>query len=179
MYKRREIKKMTKILNKKCATCKREFTTKHITKAYCKECYSIKQKAYREKDRGYYLYIILNKDNKVLYVGSTEHLYSRLHSHINCNSNIKELMQTDKWDKIKYLDVTNLVYNREELNCLENMLIEIYETEWNTKLNIIKNIDKLREFSLGAELHSTIININFKTYITRKEYQHTKKRAKK
>lgn len=172
-------KKIQTILNKKCATCKKEFKTKHNTKAYCKECYSIRQKGYRQKDKGYYLYIIMDKDNKVLYVGSTEHLYSRLHSHINCNSNIKDLMQTEKWDKIKYLDVTNLVYNREELNYLENMLIEVYETEWNTKLNIIKNIDNLREFTLGAELHSTIININFKTYITRKEYQDQKKTKKK
>lgn len=170
---------MTTILNKKCAICKKEFTTKHITKAYCNECYNIRQKAYREKDKGYYLYIVMDKSNKVLYVGSTEHLYQRLHNHISCNSNIKEEMQTEKWDKIKFLDVTELVYFREELNYLENVLIEVYEPEWNTKLNIIKNIDKLREFSLLAELHSYDINKNFKTYITRKEYQDQKKTKKK
>ena len=85
-------------------------------------------------------------------------------------------MQTEKWDKIKFLDVTELVYFREELNYLENVLIEVYEPEWNTKINIIKNIGKLREFSLLAELHSYDINKNFKTYITRKEYQKSKKR---
>lgn len=137
------------------------------------------KKEWEELHKGYYLYIILNKFNEVLYVGSTENIYTRIHNHLSCNSNIKELMQTEKWHKIKYLDVTDLVYNREELNYLENVLIEVYEPEWNTKLNIIKNIDKLREFSLLAELHSYDINKNFKTYITRKEYQDQKKTKKK
>lgn len=82
--------------------------------------------------------------------------------------------KTEKWDKIKFLDVTELVYNREELNYLENLLIELYATEWNTKLNIIKNMDKLREFSLLATIHN--LNQNWNTYITREEYQKSKKR---
>lgn len=135
------------------------------------------KKEWEELHKGYYLYIILNKFNEVLYVGSTENIYTRIQQHISCNSNIKKLMQTEEWDKINYLDVTTLVYNREELNYLENVLIEIYETKWNTKRNIIKNMDKLRELSLGSELHSLDKIEKWRTYITKEEYQ--KKTKKK
>ncbi|WP_415277246.1 GIY-YIG nuclease family protein [Clostridium perfringens] len=171
-------KKIQKILTKKCATCKKEFTTTYY-RVYCKECYSARMKGYRQKDKGYYLYIILDKFNKVLYVGSTTHIYTRLHGHITNNTNIKDLMLKNTWDKIKYLDVSNLVKNENELRYLENELIEVYETERNKDKPKFKNINKLRALSLGAELHSYDINKNFKTYITREEYQDQKKTKKK
>ena len=154
------IKKMNnknnEIFTKKCAVCDEEFRTKHITRCYCKSCYSSYQKAYREehKDRGYYLYIILN-NNEILYVGATESIAYRIEQqHLKGHSHIKELMLSDRWTNIKYLDITNLVKNREEMLLLENSLIELYNTDYNNKKNIIKNIDKLREFQLLAEVHS-------------------------
>lgn len=174
----KNIKKEQNNYKKFCRKC--GVNPQRPTHTWCLECYKKYKnkwefnnlehvKDYRNKDKGYYLYIVLNKDNKVLYVGSTEHLYNRIHSHINCGSNISKLMETDKWDKVKYLDVSKLVENRQELNLLENSLIELYAPEWNTKKNIIKNMDKLREFSLLAELHSFDINKKFKTYITKKK----------
>lgn len=98
----------------------------------------------------------LNKDNKVLYVGCTENIKQRMSAHINKHSNIQGLMSSDEWEVIKYLDITKIVDNREELYLLENALIDLYETEFNDKKNIIKNMDKLREFCLLSELHNLI-----------------------
>ena len=136
-------------------------------------------KGYRQKDKGYYLYIIMDKFNKVLYVGSTTHIYTRLHGHITNNTHIKDLMLKNTWDKIKYLDITDIVYNENELHYLEYELIEVYETERNIDKPKFKDIDKLRELTLGSELHSLDKIEKWKTYITRKEYQDQKKTKKK
>ena len=37
---------------------------------------------------------------------------------------------------------------------LENILIKLYNTEYNKKKNIIKDLDKLRELQLLSEVHS-------------------------
>lgn len=130
--------------------------------SYCKQCYSEYQKNYREGHKGYYLYVVLDESKKVLYVGATEKIYQRISAHINGHSNIKNLMLSNNWSSIKYLNITNLVKNREEMLLLENSLIELYNTDWNDKKNIIKNIDKLREFELLAEIHS--LNKEWSTY---------------
>jgi hypothetical protein len=154
-----------------CTKCKKELARENHR--WCLSCYRAYKKNWDNKDKGYYLYVILDKNNRVLYVGSTEHLKNRLGMHLSCNSNIKELMKTDKWDKIKYLDITNLVNNREELNYLENSLIELYDTEYNNQLNIIKHMNKLREFCLISELHS--LTKKWSLYITREDYKTKKK----
>ena len=43
-----------------------------------------------------------------------------------------------------------------ELKALENALIELYEPRCNTPLNIIRDIDKDRLYSLLAQLHSIL-----------------------
>lgn len=149
--------KNNEIYNKICSICSEEFTTKHNTRGYCNSCYAEYQKVYREnnKYKGYYLYIVLDSNNKVLYVGATEDIKYRIEQqHLKGHSHIKELMLSDKWTCIKHLDITNLVKNREELLLLENSLIELYNTEYNNKKNIIRNVDKLREFHLLSEIHS-------------------------
>lgn len=192
---------MNKLIKKHCSDCGKEFTTKHKTRAYCEECYSKRQKEYREENKeslkeygkdyyrenkesfkkrykgnkGYYLYIVTDKENKVLYVGATENLQSRLSFHLNGYSNISRLMKTDKWDKIKYLDITDIVKNTEELHLLENVLIELYEPKYNKVKNIIKNMDKLRELSLLSEIHDLIQK--WVIYTTRDEFN-AKKHAK-
>ena len=139
--------------NKKiCIVCNKDEAKEGFS--YCKKCYRDYQKVYREEHKGYYLYIVLDENNKVLYVGATEKIYQRISAHINGHSNIKDLMLSDKWSCIKYLDITNLVSNREEMLLLENSLIELYNTEWNDKKNIIRNVDKLREFELISQVHS-------------------------
>lgn len=162
------------MINKKiCTKCKKEVARE--SHSWCISCYRKYKKKWDNKDKGYYLYVILNKNNKVLYVGCTEHKKNRLYKHLSCNSNIKELMQTKKWDKIKYLDITNLVNNRKELEFLESNLIELYKPSYNiNKDNIILD-DDLKMFSLISELHS--LDQNWCTYITRAGYeaQKTKK----
>lgn len=159
-----------KYLEKKCSDCGKGFITKHKTKSYCKECYSIRQKEYREERKGYYLYVV-KKGKDVQYVGATESLKDRMSSHLNLHSNIKELIEdSDKWDCIKYIDLTELLEERLQLLYLENFLMDIYNTstKYNSQYNRIpeEKIDKLKMFSLISMIHST----EFSTYITREEY---------
>lgn len=39
-----------------------------------------------EPNKGYFVYIIYNKDNNICYVGRTVEIYSRISSHINGNT---------------------------------------------------------------------------------------------
>ena len=169
--------------NKRCPKCGQnkglnEFSSsgycKECHKAYCKANYEKNQarhkqvcKKWREDNKGYYLYIIRNSE-EVFYVGATEHLNYRLSNHVNCNSsNTKNLMESDKWTEIKYLDITNVVANREEMLLLENSLIDLYKPMYNKVMNRIKNVDKLREFSLVAEVHG--LNQQWKLYCKNKK----------
>lgn len=137
--------------NKKCCKCNENVAKE--SHSYCQECYNEYQKNYREDRKGYYLYIVLD-GKKILYVGATEKIYQRISAHINGHSNIKDLMLSDNWTCIKYLDITNLVDNREELLFLENSLIDLYETKYNDKKNIIRNMSQERIFSLMSEVHN-------------------------
>lgn len=164
---------------KQCVKCKKELTLDNFNvcnknidglQSYCRACQSDYKyddgwcqdnkehivdyyKAYRENRKGYYLYIVLDND-KHLYVGATEILKERINQHLSCNSNIKELIKSNNWTCIKYLDISNIVNNREEMLLLENSLIELYNTDYNHKKSIIRNVDKHREFELLSEIHS-------------------------
>ena len=148
-----------------CKECQREYFKQWYknNKAHVKEY----GKQYYEENKGYYLYIIC-KNGVVQYIGATEHLITRLSKHINChNNNTKELMTSENWTEIKYLDITDIVDNREEMLLLENILIELYEPMYNKNMNRIKNVDKLREFSLVAEVHG--LNQQWKLYCKNKK----------
>ena len=127
-----------------------------------KEYFKSYMKNYREKRLGYYLYIIVNVD-KIIYVGATEDLQVRISKHINKhNPNTKKIFECDNWTSIKYLDINDIVHNREEMLLLENCLIDLYNTKINKRKTIIKNVDKQREFSLVAEVHN--LNKNWRIY---------------
>ena len=114
-------------------------------------------KEYYKQFKGYYLYIIQDKNNKIVYVGQTTTYYYRLMHHLSENVNsTKELFANGDWSCIKYLDVSNFVENEMELRALENILIELYEPRLNTLLNVIRDIDRGRLFSLLAQLHSIL-----------------------
>lgn len=137
---------------------------------YCHTCKKIYNKHYNEKlkHKGYYLYVILGANNEVEYIGATENLKRRIqYQHLKGFSHIRELMRSDKWEVIKYLDVSDLVENREELLMLENALIDLYPNKYNNKKSIIRNIDKLREFILLSEVHS--LTQKWELYCTREE----------
>lgn len=111
-------------------------------------------KNYIEKFDGYYLYIITDKDNNILYVGETTNIKRRLSNHLSLTTNIKNHMKSDEWEYIKYLNISNLVENENELRLLENELIELYQPSWNKTKNIIKEIEEERKFELLCNLHS-------------------------
>lgn len=117
----------------------------------CKECHNQWYKKYK----GFYVYIILDKNNEIVYVGISNNFYKRLLHHISGYVNsTKELFNSGEWSCIKYLDVSNLVANEMELKVLENILIEIYEPKLNKVKNIIKDINNDRIFTLVATLHN-------------------------
>lgn len=140
---------------------------------YCKECRKIYNKVNYDiklSHVGYYLYVVLNAENKVEYVGATENLKQRIkYQHIKGFSHIRELMLSENWEVIKYLDISDLIKNREELLMLENVLIDLYPNKYNNMKSIIRNVDKLREFSLLSEVHS--LTQEWQIYCTREEIQ--------
>ena len=140
--------------------------------SYCQKCYSLYQREYRERHKGYYLYLIIGEEDKILYVGATEKIFQRISAHITLNSHISDYMKLNEWEVIKYIDITNLVEDRNELLILENVLLGLYEPPYNKKgnLNKVKDIDKLRELSLLAELHSFNINNKWNIY-AKNEYK--------
>lgn len=134
----------------------REYMQKYMNDYYSdhqKEMYQ-SHKKYMEKFRGYYLYIIVDKENIIKYVGSTTNIKRRLYSHLTCNSNIKNHMKQEEWEYIKYLDISNLVENENELRLLENELIELYQPQWNKTKNIVKEIEEERKLELICSIHN-------------------------
>ena len=113
-------------------------------------------KKFYEKFEGYYLYIITDRANNILYVGETTNIKKRMYSHLTCNSNIRDKMKQGTWKHIKYLDVTQLVKNEEELLMLENALIELYQPAWNKTKNNIDDVNRQRELELLSSLHSLL-----------------------
>ena len=161
-----------------CKECHNKYNQTDKQKEYQKEYqrqYQQTHKQYRNQINnrfrnqftGYYLYIILDKQGNIVYVGQTSNYYNRLYNHLSGSVNsTQELFTNNEWSKIKYLDVGHIVENEMELRALENELIELYQPRCNTKLNIIHDIDRGRLFNLLAQLHS-ILNewIVFKTNI--------------
>lgn len=167
------------IETKKCTKCNRilpisEFaknkTQKDGLQYWCKECrnkynqtYKQTHKQYRnqyqkeyyKQFKGYYVYIIFDKQDNIVYVGQTTNYYNRLYQHLSGYTNAtKEVFDSGDWSKIKYLDVGHIVESEMELRALENELIHLYQPRCNTHLNIIRDIDEDRLFSIVTTLHS-------------------------
>lgn len=160
----------TKDKIRKCSNKSCENTVMVGKEYYCKNCRKkYNDKRYKERSHlGYYLYVVLNENKKVEYVGATESIKSRIeYNHITGNSNIKELMMSDQWHCIKYLDISDVVEDRNEMLMLENILMGLYPNKWNNHKNTTKKLDKLREFSLVSEISS--LDKQWKVYCTREE----------
>ena len=153
------------VKTKKCSRCGRILSTDNFYRdnrtkdrlyCDCKECHSkIVNKNFTNKFTGYYVYIIQDKNNEIVYVGKTTNYYKRLSHHISGYvDSTKELFDNGDWGIIKYLDVSDLVANEMELKVLENMLIGIYEPKLNKAKNIIRDVDNDRIFTLIATLHN-------------------------
>lgn len=142
-----------------CRECHSKYcqTYKQTNKQYINQYNSQYQKEYYKQFKGYYLYIIQDKNNEIVYVGQTTNYYTRLCHHLSGGVNsTKELFTNNDWHCIKYLDVGHIIENDLELKALENELIELYQPSCNTQLNVIRDIDRGRLFSLLAQLHSML-----------------------
>ena len=138
-----------------CKVCKNEHN--QANKEHYSQYHNQYYKEWQKQFKGYYLYIILDKQGNIVYVGQTKNYYTRLCQHLSENVNsTKELFNNGNWSCIKYLDVEHIVENDMELKALENELIELYEPRCNTKLNIIHDIDRGRLFNLLAQLHGIL-----------------------
>ena len=161
-----------------CSICGEEFTDRNKYSYYCKPCkkeynrqYRIdnkdynkqyyidnkdyfKQYKYRLTHTGYYIYIFC-KGNEVQYVGATEGIYHRIyHQHLKGLSHIKDLVLSDDWDNIKYLDLTDIIDDRKELLFIEDYFINKFNPKKNKSLsnihladdiskNLLEKVDKL------------------------------------
>ena len=172
-----------KLINKTkiCTKCDRELSIDNFSKdktrkdglySWCKECsskyiqtyqqtnkehYNQYRNQYYNQFKGCYLYIILNKQDEIVYVGQTTNFYKRLMQHLSGYVDAtKELFTSGNWSCIKYLDVGDIVENDLELKAMENELIELYKPRLNTVKNVIHDINRGRLFGLLAQLHSIL-----------------------
>lgn len=161
-----------------CSICGEEFTDRNKYSSYCKPCkkeynrqYRIdnkdynkqyyidnkdyfKQYKYRLTHTGYYIYIFC-KGNEVQYVGATEGIYHRIyHQHLKGNTHIKDLVLSDEWDNVKYMDLTDIIDDRKELLFIEDYFINKFNPKKNKSLsnihladdiskNLLEKVDKL------------------------------------
>lgn len=165
-----------------CSICGKEFTDRNKYSSYCKPCKSYynkqhyednkdyykdynkqyyndnkdyyKQYKYKLTHTGYYIYLFC-KGNEVKYVGATEGIYYRIHlQHLNGHSHIKDLVLSDEWDNIKYLDLTDIIDDRKELLFIEDYFINKFNPKKNKSLsnihladdiakNLLEKVDKL------------------------------------
>lgn len=161
-----------------CSICGKEFTDRNKYSYYCKPCkkeynrqYRIdnkdynkqyyidnkdyfKQYKYKLTHTGYYIYIFC-KGNEVNYVGATEGIYYRVHcQHLKGLSHIKDFINSDDWDNVKYMDLTDIIDDRKELLFIEDYFINKFNPKKNKSLsnihladdiskNLLEKVDKL------------------------------------
>jgi len=120
------------------------------------------RKEWLELFKGMYVYVIMDLEGKIVYVGQTTNNYKRLADHKSkCVKATKEFMSKGNYI-IQYLDVTKVVKTEQELLYLENVLIKLYEPPLNGKVNVIKDVKKQRMFKLRNVLRS--VGVNWITY---------------
>lgn len=103
---------------------------------------------------GYYVYVIKDLDNNIVYSGKTLNYYHRIQNHICGNvPSTKEFIKQGNYI-IQYLNITNEIKSDNELSYLENIILELYEPPLNDVKNIIKGLDKFRMLELVSIIHS-------------------------
>lgn len=70
----------------------------------------------------------IKNNNDVLYVGSTNSLYSRMENHFHMHTpETKQIFEMNNWDRIEYLNIDeNEIQTRMELLYIENLIINKY-----------------------------------------------------
>ena len=167
-----------------CSICGEEFTDRNKYSYYCKPCKSeynkqyrinnkdynkqyyidnkdyFKQYKYRLTHTGYYIYIFC-KGNEVKYVGATEGIYHRIyHQHLKGLSHIKDLVLSDEWDNIKYLDLTDIIDDRKELLFIEDYFINRFNPKKNKSLSNIHLADDISK-NLLEKVNKLLFNVYY------------------
>lgn len=75
------------------------------------------------------LYLIYNKEDELLYIGKAKNLYSRIISHLNGSSNLKDIYHN--FYKVKMIFVNDPLYR------------ELYETYMINTLKPLLNVEKV------------------------------------
>lgn len=120
---------------------------------------------------GYYVYVIKDLDNNIVYTGQTTNYYRRSRNHMCGNvPSTKEFIQQGNYI-IQYLNITNDIKSDMELNYLENFLISLYEPPLNDVKNIIKGLDKFRMLELVSMIHSRTDWITYCRCVDGKKYK--------
>lgn len=126
-------------------------------KNICKEA----QKKYANSLKGYWVYNIVDKNDKSLYVGASTRIAVRYGEHIREEvSATKDFMQTKEWKVYKILDLSDFVENIDELFTLESMLIQHYKPKNNTHTTYNSKVTEDRKEFLIEKMKE----LNFKIY---------------
>lgn len=119
-----------------------------------------KQYRYRLTHTGYYIYLFC-KGNEVKYVGATEGIYHRIHlQHLKGLSHIKDLVLSDEWDNVKYMDLTDIIDDRKELLFIEDYFINKFKPKKNKSLNNIHLADDIAK-NLLEKVDKLLFNVYY------------------
>ena len=127
-------KKITKLYNKTCSSCGREFNTKDSFRT-CKKCRGYVAKCKRAH-KGYYIYIVAlrNDLDNVLYVGSTTRLNDRVSAH-KCGNvpGTRAIFKDNPLSDIviKVFNVGSFINNTTDLRNLEYAAMWFYHRPLN------------------------------------------------
>lgn len=129
--------------------------------AYFREYY----KRFRAENTRHCIYLIVGKDLKVRYVGSTDNMYAREISHINGFSTIE--LTEEKW-KTENLDHFEVAWcdcvTKQERLYMEYILIDKYSdnnllNDYEPYENKFKDMDELKKCELEELVESLVFNI--------------------
>lgn len=101
----------------------------------------IKKKSYSDSFKGYYVWILMNLQYEILYVGMTTNYYKILANHLSGNvKSTKKFIKKGNYI-IKYLDLGQYIEDKQELKYIKNILLDLYDPELNSRRNVIKGMD--------------------------------------
>lgn len=113
-------------------------STKAITSARATEIVrKINHKSIYEE--GFYIYMFVDIDGNIIYLGSSNRVAKRISRHLNGNEHL--YIPTEDWfniyrlKEVVYLDVTKIIKNYDELHYLESLFIANKEPRLNNKWN--------------------------------------------
>ncbi|MDZ4994389.1 hypothetical protein GNF80_15670 [Clostridium perfringens] len=133
----------------KCIRCGSFISASKNNKKYCRECSCIvnkenvykgqqaRKEIYAERNKeffkrfdGKFIYYLLDKQDKIRYVGETTNIYIRSKRHLNGHDPVtKDFVKSKDFKNIVFIDLENteLIKNEDELKYLEAYLINTYK----------------------------------------------------